>query len=87
MTKTNNDLLIRIDERVKKTSEDIVDIKKNLDCKVNNDKNYVEMTDKVDNLWDNKNKLIGWLLGAGIVGGTTGNLLSGLVKTIFASIK
>ena len=87
MPKTNNDLLIRIDERVKKTSEDIVEIKKKLDCKVDDNNEYKQMTDKVDSLWDERNKMIGWLLGAGIVGGTTGNLLSGLVKTIFASIK
>ena len=85
--KTNNDLLIRIDERVKKTSEDIVDIKSKLDCKVDNNKTYEEMTDKVDDLWDNKNRLVGWMIGAGVAGGGISTVLSGLVKTIFASIK
>lgn len=58
-----------------------------LDCKVDNDKTYTEMVDKVDNLWDSKNKLLGYMLGAGVAGGGISVILSGAVKTVFALIK
>jgi hypothetical protein len=43
------------------------------------------MTDKVDNMWDSKNKMIGWMLGAGIAGGGIASFVSTAVKTIMAN--
>lgn len=62
----------------------IDDIKGSLDCMVKNDDEYRELKLKVDSLWDSKNKLVGWMLGAGIAGGGVSALLSSLVKTISA---
>jgi hypothetical protein len=82
--KTNSDLLIRIDERQKEMSKDILSIKQNIDCKVDNDNVYEARGKKIDTLWDDRNKVIGYLMGAGVIGGVTSNILGGLVKTIFA---
>ena len=54
---------------------------------VPNDSEYKELKIKVDSLWDSKNKLVGWMLGAGIAGGGVSALLSGAVKTVLALIK
>lgn len=51
---------------------------------VKNDDEYRELKGKVDSLWDSKNKMVGWMLGAGIAGGGVSALLSSLVKTISA---
>ena len=85
MPKTNNDLLIRIDERVKKTSEDILEIKHCLDNKVDDDIIYENRGKKIETLWDDRNKVLGWRLGAGVAGGSISSLLAGLVKTILAN--
>jgi len=62
-------------------------INKKLDIVVVNDDEYKELKSKVDSLWDSKNKVLGWLIGAGMAGGFTSTLLQGLVKTVLASIK
>lgn len=80
----DNKLLIRIDERQKEMSKDISDIKENLSCTVRNDKNYEIMCSKVSTLWDDRNKVLGWMLGAGVAGGGITTLLSGFLKTVFA---
>ena len=77
-------LLVRIDERVKKMTSDISGIKDCLDRTVENNDEYREMKGKVDRLWDDRNKLIGWMLGAGMVGGATGSIFKGLVGAILA---
>jgi len=65
----------------------IDDIKDSLECMVKDDDDFKLMKTQVKTLWDDRNKLIGWLLGAGIVGGTTGAILQNIVKTITASVK
>lgn len=62
----------------------IDDINGSLNCMVKNDDEYRELKGKVDSLWDSKNKMVGWMLGAGIAGGGVSALLSSLVKTISA---
>ena len=62
----------------------IDDIKGSLNCMVKNDDDYKEMKDKVDTLWDDKNKLIGWLIGSGVIGGSVSVLAQNLVKVIEA---
>ena len=65
----------------------IDDIKGSLNCMVKNDNDYKEMKDKVDTLWDIKNKLIGYMLGAGISGGVIGSLLKGIATDVIAMLK
>lgn len=84
MPKSNNDLLIRIDERQKEMASDILAIKGKLDCKVDNDRAYEARGKKIETLWDDRNKMIGWMLGAGVAGGGIATLISGMVKTVFA---
>ena len=65
-------------------SKDISSIKKKLNCVVVDDGEYRELKRKVNTIWDERNKLIGWMLGAGLVGGTTGALVKQLVSNVFA---
>ena len=65
----------------------IDDIKGSLNCMVPNDNEYKDMKDKVDTLWDIKNKLIGYMLGAGISGGVIGSLLKGIATDVIAMLK
>jgi len=94
MAKSNSELLVRIDERQREMASDILSIKKRLEtvvtdekCKerqTNFNKEFIDVKAKTHILWDDRNKMIGWLLGAGIVGGTASTLLSGLAKSVFA---
>lgn len=59
-------------------------IKDSLDCMVKNDSEYKEVKTKVDQLWDDRNKLIGWLIGSGVIGGSVSVLAQNLVKVIQA---
>lgn len=65
----------------------IDDIKGILNCTVKEDDDFKSMKAKVNTLWDERNKLIGWMLGAGIIGGTTGALAKQIVTSVFANIK
>jgi len=65
----------------------IDDINDSLSCMVKNDDEYKELKSKVDSLWDSKNKIVGWMLGAGIAGGGISTFLASAVKTIMAQIK
>ncbi len=84
---TNNQISIDIAviaNKVDTIKETVVKIENKIDCMVPNDAEYRELKLKVDSLWDSKNKLVGWMLGAGIAGGGVSALLSSLVKTISA---
>lgn len=81
---SDNKLLIRIDERQKGMANDITDIKHALDITVKDDDEYKDLKKKICILWDERNKLIGWLLACGVVGGTTGALIKQLVTGVFA---
>ena len=64
--------------------EGIDTIKSSLDCMVKNDSEYKEVKTKVDQLWDDRNKLIGWLIGSGVIGGSVSVLAQNLIKVIEA---
>lgn len=64
--------------------EGIDTIKDSLNCMVKNDSEYKEVKTKVDQLWDDRNKLIGWLIGSGVIGGSVSVLAQNLVKVIEA---
>ena len=86
---TNNQISIDIAviaNKVDTIKENVVEIKKKMDCMVPNDSEYRELKMKVDNLWDSKNKVVGWMLGAGIAGGGISAMLNGLVKMVSAMI-
>jgi len=87
---TNNQLGIDIAvmaNKVDTIKENVVEIKEKLNCMVPNDSDYKELKMKVDSLWDSKNKLVGWMLGAGIAGGGVATILKGLVTQVIAMIK
>ena len=69
---------------IKYMKEGIDTIKDSLNCMVKNDSEYKEVKTKVDQLWDDRNKLIGWLIGSGVIGGSVSVLAQNLVKTIQA---
>ena len=81
----DNKLLIRIDERQKKMSTDICEIKKKLNCTVIENDDYKDMKEKVYKLWDDRNKMLGYMIGAGVAGGGISTILSSAVKTILAN--
>ena len=76
-----------IANKVETIKENVMEIKNKMECMVPNDSEYKELKIKVDSLWDSKNKLVGWMLGAGIAGGGVSALLSGVVKSVLALIK
>ena len=69
---------------IKYMKEGIDTIKSSLDCMVKNDSEYKEVKTKVDQLWDDRNKLVGWLIGSGVIGGSVSVLAQNLVKVIQA---
>ena len=81
----DNKLLIRIDERQKKMSTDICEIKKKLNCTVIENDDYKDMKEKVYRLWDDRNKMLGYMIGAGVAGGGISTFLAGAVKIILAN--
>ena len=87
---TNNQLGIDIAviaNKVETIKENVMEIKQKLNCMVPNDSEYKELKLKVDTLWDIKNKLIGYMLGAGISGGVIGSLLKGIATDVIAMLK
>ena len=86
---TNNQISIDIAviaNKVDTIKETVVKIEHKMECMVPNDSDYRELKMKVDNLWDSKNKVVGWMLGAGIAGGGISAMLNGLVKMVSAMI-
>jgi len=91
---TDNTLLIRIDERQKEMARDIANINKKLEGLVTEDKckerqnnfnkEFLDIRSKTSILWDDRNKVIGYVVGGGMVGGGISALLTGAVKTIMA---
>jgi hypothetical protein len=77
-------LLVRIDERQKKMAIDMVEIKKCLKSTVMDDEEFKQMKSRLDTLWDDRNKLIGWMIGTGVIGGAVGSALKQLGTAILA---
>lgn len=85
MTKETPEILLaRIDERQKQMSDDIKEIKEASNSFVKNDDDFKDFKTKIKTLWDERNKLVGWMIGTGIVGGLTGSIVKNLVTTVFA---
>ena len=83
-TPTGHELLIRIDERQEAMSKQLNTICGKVDKKVDDDKDYQEIVNKVNSLWDSKNKMIGWMVGAGATGGTIASIIKSLVSDVLA---
>jgi len=84
---TNNQLGIDIAviaNKVETIKDDVAEIKQTIKCMVPNDSDYKELKMKVDSLWDDKNRLIGWLIGSGVIGGSVSVIAQSIVKTIQA---
>jgi len=79
----NNDLLIRIDERQKEMAKDIADIKLSLNYVVKNDDEYKDIKKKVGIMWEDRMKMIGYMIGSGITGGAIGALLKQTIISAF----
>ncbi len=79
----NNDLLIRIDERQKEMAKDIADIKLSLNYVVQNDDEYKDIRKKVGIMWEDRMKMIGYMIGSGITGGAIGTLLKQTITSAF----
>jgi len=79
----NNDLLIRIDERQKEMAKDIADIRLSLNYVVQNDDEYKDIKKKVGIMWEDRMKMIGYMIGSGITGGAIGALLKQTIISAF----
>jgi len=64
--------------------EGIDDIRGSLKTMVPNDDEFKQMKERVDKLWDNQNKMIGWMVGAGATGGGIAVLVKSLVTQVIA---
>lgn len=67
---TQRELLYRIDERQKQLLKEVMDIKKALQGKVDNDSKYQDMVYKFSIIWDKYNSIKGfvWLInGLGVL--------------------
>ena len=64
--------------------EGIDHIRGSVDCMVKNDGDYQDVVKKVNTLWDDRNKVVGWLMGAGIIGGAVPVVFQSLIKAVSA---
>jgi len=77
---TSRELLIRIDERQQQICREIKEIKESLLKKVDLDEDYEEMKDRVSQLWDWKNRVLGWATAAGAIASIAYNLLEKVIS-------
>ena len=76
--KTNKELLLLLNYRLKMVEEKL----KDLCSSVNNKTNIADTKDleeRVDTLWDWRNKVIGFSIAAGAVSGTIGGVLANIL--------
>jgi hypothetical protein len=64
--------------------DELAEIKECLEHSVKDDDSYREIKRKVNFLWDERNKMIGWMIGAGATGGAIASVFKGVVTDIFA---
>ena len=50
--------------------------------KVDNDKVYEARGKKIDTLWDDRNKLLGWIAGISVVAGSAGGGIAYLLNSL-----
>lgn len=83
--RTNRELLVRIDERQRQAVRDIKKIHDCLETKVDT-KDFKPIKDRTNKLWDDRNRAIGWMIGAGVSGGGIAVLLQNFIKVVSAAI-
>lgn len=84
---SDRELLIRIDERQQIIKAKVEGIEKCVARAVTIDNDeYKEMKARVDNLWDSKNKMIGWMIGAGAAGGSIVTILRTIATDVLAKV-
>ena len=66
--------------------EGIDEIRGSLKTMVPNDDEFKQMKERVDKMWDNQNKMIGWMVGAGAAGGGVAVLIKSLVTQVIAKM-
>jgi hypothetical protein len=64
---TQKELLIRIDERQRQMATDLGELKTLLCDKVDDGSEYQTMKQRVNELWDFKNRALGYAAGAGAI--------------------
>ena len=64
--------------------DELAEIKECLEHSVKDDDSYREIKRKVNFLWDERNKMVGWMIGAGATGGAIASVFKGVVTDIFA---
>lgn len=79
---TNKELLIRIDERQQAMYKRVATIEDCLTKKVET-KDFSEYCEKVEKLWDERNRLVGLILGAGTAGGLASKGLELIYRALF----
>lgn len=84
---TDHDLLLRIDERQAGMQSQLNSINKKFETVVQSDDDYKRMVAEHKNLWDSKNKMVGWMIGAGMTGGGIATVVGKLVTDVLAFTK
>ena len=84
---SDRELLIRIDERQKTIVKKLAEMSLVLLGKVDRDEEYERMCEKVQKMWDKWNLAVGYMVGAGVVGGLASKLLSGFASSAMAMFK
>ena len=77
---TQRELLIRIDERQQNLYKVVQSIEKKVDKKVNVS-DYLKTEEKIDILWDLKNKVVGMTIVIGAVAGAIAAVLKDFLYT------
>ena len=49
-------------------------------------KTFIDVKTKTDKMWDDRNRVIGYILGGGIAGGTVSQILGGVVREVMAKL-
>lgn len=80
---TNKDLLIRIDERQKYILKVISAFQVALSLKVDKD-DFDPYAKKIDKIWDERNRIIGYIVGGGLAGGAISQVLGSALKAVLA---
>jgi plasmid replication initiation protein len=73
---------------VKNINNEVGEIKNQLDCVVTDEKcrerqtNFNNYKTKIDTLWDDRNRLLGWIAGISVVAGSAGGGIAYLLNSL-----